>query len=53
MTDILGLDRQRAAKWTLARILQNALWDVEHDDTMWHTEADRAIAQTLLNSDAV
>lgn len=50
MTDIVGLDRQRAAKWTLARILQNALWDVEHDDTMWHTEADRAIAQTLLDT---
>jgi streptomycin 6-kinase len=50
MTDILGLDRKRAAAWTLARILQNALWDVEHDDTMWHTESDRAIAETLLDT---
>ena len=50
MTDILGLDRKRATAWTLARILQNALWDVEHDDTMWHTEPDRAIAQTLLDT---
>lgn len=50
MTDILGLDRKRANAWTLARILQNALWDVEHDDTVWHTEADRAIAQTLLDT---
>jgi streptomycin 6-kinase len=50
MTDILGLDRKRATSWTLARVLQNALWDVEHDDTMWHTEPDRAIAQTLLGS---
>jgi streptomycin 6-kinase len=50
MTDILGLDRKRATAWTLARILQNALWDVEHDDTMWHTESDRAIAQTLLDT---
>lgn len=50
MTDILGLDRKRATAWTLARILQNTLWDVEHDDTMWHTESDRAIAQTLLDT---
>ncbi len=50
MTDILGLDRRRATAWTLARVLQNALWDVEHDDTMWSTEPDRAIAQTLLDT---
>ncbi len=49
MTDILGLDRKRASAWTLARILQNGLWDVEHDDTMWHTESDHAIAHTLLD----
>ena len=50
MTDILGLDRNRATAWTLARVLQNALWDVEHDDTIWHTEPDRAIAHTLLDT---
>jgi streptomycin 6-kinase len=50
MTDVLGLDRKRAAAWTLARILSYALWDVEHDDTIWHTEPDRAIALTLLGS---
>jgi streptomycin 6-kinase len=49
MTDLLGLDRTRATCWTLARILQNLLWDVEHEDTMWHSEPDRAIALTLLN----
>jgi streptomycin 6-kinase len=48
-TDILALDRGRATAWTLARILQNALWDAEHDDTMWSTEPDRAIAQILLD----
>ena len=48
-TDILGLDRKRATAWTLARVLQYALWDVEHDDTIWHTEPDRAIARTLLD----
>lgn len=29
MTDVLALDRQRARGWTLARVLQNALWDLE------------------------
>ncbi|GGX92706.1 aminoglycoside phosphotransferase family protein [Streptomyces hiroshimensis] len=29
MTDVLGLDRRQAARWTLGRVLQNALWDVE------------------------
>ncbi|MFJ9147046.1 aminoglycoside phosphotransferase family protein [Streptomyces sp. NPDC102270] len=29
MTDILGLDRARARAWTLGRLLQNALWDIE------------------------
>ncbi|HCA88008.1 MAG TPA: hydroxyurea phosphotransferase [Streptomyces sp.] len=30
MTETLGLDRERARGWTLARVLQNAVWDVEH-----------------------
>jgi streptomycin 6-kinase len=50
MTDIVGLDRKRATSWTLARILQYALWDIERDYTMWHTEPDRAIALILLDS---
>ncbi|WP_268838954.1 aminoglycoside phosphotransferase family protein [Streptomyces indiaensis] len=29
MTDILALDRARAHAWTLARLLQNTLWDIE------------------------
>ncbi|MEU6380924.1 aminoglycoside phosphotransferase family protein [Streptomyces sp. NPDC046909] len=29
MTDVLGLDRARARAWTLARVLQNSLWDIE------------------------
>jgi streptomycin 6-kinase len=28
MVEVLHLDRQRAAAWTLGRILQNVLWDV-------------------------
>ncbi|MET8689771.1 aminoglycoside phosphotransferase family protein [Streptomyces sp. NPDC004732] len=29
MTEVLGLDRERARAWTLGRVLQNALWEVE------------------------
>ncbi len=29
MTDVLALDREEAGAWTLARVLQNALWDIE------------------------
>nr|WP_229880871.1 aminoglycoside phosphotransferase family protein [Streptomyces alanosinicus] len=29
MTEVLGLDRERARAWTLGRFLQNALWDLE------------------------
>ncbi|MEV6960995.1 aminoglycoside phosphotransferase family protein [Streptomyces sp. NPDC051207] len=29
MTAALGLDRARARAWTLARVLQNGLWDIE------------------------
>ncbi|BAC71673.1 aminoglycoside phosphotransferase family protein [Streptomyces avermitilis] len=28
MTEILGLDRERARAWSLARVLQNTLWDL-------------------------
>jgi streptomycin 6-kinase len=33
MTDILALDRPRARAWTLGRLLQNTLWDVEDGRT--------------------
>lgn len=29
LTERLGLDRGRAVAWTLGRVLQNALWDIE------------------------
>ncbi|WP_434099513.1 aminoglycoside phosphotransferase family protein [Streptomyces sviceus] len=29
MTDVLSLDRARARAWTMGRLLQNALWDIE------------------------
>lgn len=29
LTEMLALDRDRASAWTLARLLQNTLWDIE------------------------
>lgn len=29
MTEVLGLDRERAGAWTLGRVLQNSLWHIE------------------------
>lgn len=29
MTEVLGLDRGRARAWTLGRVLQNGLWELE------------------------
>ncbi|MFD0887490.1 aminoglycoside phosphotransferase family protein, partial [Streptosporangium algeriense] len=33
LTEVLGLDRARATGWTLGRLLQNALWDIEDGET--------------------
>ena len=41
------MDRQRAAGWTLGRVLQNALWDVE-DGKRAVEPAQVAIADVLL-----
>ncbi|WP_221342676.1 aminoglycoside phosphotransferase family protein [Streptomyces paradoxus] len=45
MTDILALDRPRARAWTLARLLQNTLWDIE--DTRPVDDAQLEIARRL------
>ncbi|MGW5263870.1 aminoglycoside phosphotransferase family protein [Microbispora sp. NPDC004025] len=47
LTEVVGLDRQRAAGWTLGRVLQNALWDVEDGKTALDP-VQVAIATTLL-----
>ncbi|MGV9271006.1 aminoglycoside phosphotransferase family protein [Kitasatospora sp. NPDC003701] len=47
MTDVLGLDRARATSWTLARVLQNALWGVEDGGTTL-APTQRAVAEALL-----
>ncbi|MGC9495056.1 aminoglycoside phosphotransferase family protein [Streptomyces sp. WG7] len=34
MTGVLGLDRERARAWSLGRVLQNCLWNVEDGDPL-------------------
>jgi streptomycin 6-kinase len=46
LTEALSLDRARATGWTLARVLQNALWDIE-DGNPTLPPTQRTIAQTL------
>ncbi|MGW6912410.1 aminoglycoside phosphotransferase family protein [Kitasatospora sp. NPDC054939] len=46
LTDVLGLDRDRAAGWTLGRLLQNALWDIEDGATAL-APAALTVAQAL------
>ncbi|MEU7045771.1 aminoglycoside phosphotransferase family protein [Streptomyces varsoviensis] len=48
MTDAVGLDRARAARWTLGRVLQNSLWDVEDGEHAIRPE-QAAIARALLD----
>ncbi|GAA2454011.1 aminoglycoside phosphotransferase family protein [Actinomadura vinacea] len=47
LTEVLGLDRRRATGWTLGRVLQNALWDIEDGGTALDP-AQVAIATALL-----
>jgi streptomycin 6-kinase len=46
LVEILGLDRGRAAVWTVARALQNTLWDIE-DGKGAVDPKQRAIADAL------
>jgi streptomycin 6-kinase len=48
LTDRLGLDRTRATVWTLARVLQNALWDIE--DGKAALEASQVAIARALNT---
>ncbi|MEU7022566.1 aminoglycoside phosphotransferase family protein [Streptomyces sp. NPDC046203] len=47
LTERLGLDRTRARAWTLGRVLQNGLWDVE-DGAVALAPAQVSIARNLL-----
>ncbi|PKW17251.1 aminoglycoside phosphotransferase family protein [Saccharopolyspora spinosa] len=47
MVEVLGLDRQRAAGWTLGRVLQNCLWDIA-DGEAGLSEVQVAVAEALI-----
>ncbi|MFE1898740.1 aminoglycoside phosphotransferase family protein [Streptomyces yangpuensis] len=47
LTEAAGLDRERARAWTLGRVLQNCLWDVEDGEEQLD-EDQLAVAQLLL-----
>ncbi|MFE2529289.1 aminoglycoside phosphotransferase family protein [Streptomyces sp. NPDC059382] len=46
MTEVMGLDRDRARAWTLGRVLQNCLWDVEDEEPL--QEEQLVTAELLL-----
>lgn len=48
MSEVLGLDRERARAWTLGRVLQNALWEIEDGREL--DEDDLEVARRLLGS---
>ncbi|GAA1350507.1 aminoglycoside phosphotransferase family protein [Streptomyces beijiangensis] len=47
MTEVMGLDRERARAWTLGRVLQNSLWAVEDGKRRLPAEMV-SIGETLL-----
>ncbi|MEV7188273.1 aminoglycoside phosphotransferase family protein [Kitasatospora sp. NPDC093102] len=47
MAEVLELDREVAAAWTLARVLQNAVWSAEGGETALDP-AQRVVAELLL-----
>ncbi len=48
LTDVLGLDRARATGWTLGRLLQNSLWEIDDGETRL-APSSVTIAESLLN----
>ena len=48
MTEVVGVDRGRAHAWTLARVLQNAIWATEDGSTCIPPDQS-TIARALLN----
>jgi streptomycin 6-kinase len=49
MTEVLGLSRKRAAAWTLARVLQNAVWDLVSFGEDHLDPSQRVIAEVLID----
>ncbi|MGI5486627.1 aminoglycoside phosphotransferase family protein [Microtetraspora malaysiensis] len=52
LTEVLGLDRRRATGWSLGRVLQNALWDIEDGKTALDP-AQIVIAMALLRREGI
>jgi len=52
MTEVLELDRSRAAGWTLARVLQVAVWDLVRFNEGHIYPSHRAIAEVLIDARA-
>jgi streptomycin 6-kinase len=52
MIEVLELDRSRAATWTLARVLQNAVWDLVSFKEPHISPEHRTIAEVLINARA-
>ena len=48
MSERMGLDRARAAAWTLARVLQDACWDLTSGRSRTVSPPHRAVAEALL-----
>ncbi|MFD8010950.1 aminoglycoside phosphotransferase family protein [Streptomyces sp. NPDC058955] len=46
LTERLGLDRERALAWTLGRVLQNGLWEVEEGED--ELDVDRVVVARAL-----
>jgi streptomycin 6-kinase len=52
MTDVLELDRSRAATWTLGRVLQVAVWDLVRFNEGHIYPSHRTIAEILIDARA-
>jgi streptomycin 6-kinase len=50
MTEVLGLNRSRAAAWTVGRVLQNAVWDLVRFREPQILPAHRTIAEVLMEA---
>jgi streptomycin 6-kinase len=50
MTEVMGLERERAAAWTLARVLQNVCWDLTSGRAATFGPEHRAVAEALLGA---
>jgi streptomycin 6-kinase len=52
MTEVLAVDRSRAAAWTAGRVLQVAVWDIVRFNEPHIRDSHRTIAEVLLDARA-